>query len=88
MSPRVRGVKFRRFSLVPKTDFVYTPHMSKPEKPAEAPYDYREDPELIKAVKEGIADLDAGRTIPYEKVRRWLLSWGTENELPPPDENE
>jgi predicted transcriptional regulator len=36
------------------------------------------------AVKEGIAQADAGQTIPYEDVRRWLLSWGTENELPPP----
>ena len=60
--------------------------MSKPDQPAEKPYDYRDDPEFIRAVEEGIADLDAGRTIPYEKVRRWLLSWGTENELPPPDE--
>ena len=39
---------------------------------------------FIKAVQEGIADADAGRTVPYEDVRRWLLSWGTEAELPPP----
>ena len=39
---------------------------------------------LVAAVEEGIADLDAGRTVPYEAVRRWLLSWGTETELPPP----
>ena len=38
---------------------------------------------FIKAVKDGIADADAGRTIPYEDVRCWLLSWGTETELPP-----
>jgi len=35
------------------------------------------------AVDAGVAD--AGRTVPYEDVRRWLLSWGTENELPPPE---
>lgn len=39
---------------------------------------------FVAAVEEGLADLDAGRTVPYEDVRRWLLSWGTENELPPP----
>jgi predicted transcriptional regulator len=37
-----------------------------------------------KAVRKGIADADAGRTISYEKMRRWLLSWGTDKELPPP----
>lgn len=37
------------------------------------------------AVREGLADAENGRTIPYEDVRRWLLSWGTENELPPPE---
>lgn len=36
------------------------------------------------AVREGIADAAAGRTAPYEDVRRWLLSWGSDNELPPP----
>jgi predicted transcriptional regulator len=36
------------------------------------------------AVDEGLANLKAGHSIPYEKVRRWLLSWGTDNELPPP----
>lgn len=39
---------------------------------------------FVAAVEEGIAAADAGRTVPYEAVRRWLLSWGTENELPPP----
>ena len=39
----------------------------------------------IEAVKEGIAAVEAGQTIPYEDVRKWLLSWGTDNELPPPE---
>lgn len=43
-----------------------------------------EDAEFLAAVEEGIASLDAGKGIPYEKIRRWLLSWGTEKELPPP----
>lgn len=41
-------------------------------------------PEFEAAVRKGLADADAGRTIPYEKIRRWLLSWGTDKELPPP----
>ena len=40
--------------------------------------------EYLAAVDEGLADAKAGRTISYEKVRRWLLSWGSDKELPPP----
>jgi predicted transcriptional regulator len=40
---------------------------------------------FLKAVEEGLADADAGHTVPYEQVRRWLLSWGTATELPPPE---
>jgi predicted transcriptional regulator len=44
----------------------------------------RRHPAFEAAVLEGIASADAGRTIPYEEVRRWLLSWGTSSELPSP----
>ena len=37
------------------------------------------------AIAEAQADIAAGRVIPYEEVRRWLLSWGTDHELPPPE---
>jgi len=57
--------------------------MAKPH-PAHDPDD-TEATAFSAAVKEGIDDADAGRTIPYDDVRRWLLSWGTENELPPPE---
>ncbi|GAN89875.1 hypothetical protein Gbfr_008_007 [Gluconobacter frateurii M-2] len=40
---------------------------------------------FITAVKEGISDADAGRTIPYAAVREWLLSWGTEHEKSAPN---
>ena len=30
------------------------------------------------------ADVKAGRVISHEAMKRWLLSWGTPNELPPP----
>jgi predicted transcriptional regulator len=41
--------------------------------------------EFLRAVREGLADADAGRTVPFEKIKRWLLSWGTDHELPPPE---
>lgn len=44
-----------------------------------------EDAAFVAAVNEGIASLDSRGGVPYEDVRRWLLSWGTENELPKPE---
>jgi predicted transcriptional regulator len=44
-----------------------------------------EDAQLAAAVEAGLTSLDSGRSVPYEKVRRWLLSWGTDKELPPPE---
>jgi predicted transcriptional regulator len=34
---------------------------------------------------EGLAELDAGQSISNAAMKRWLLSWGTPNELPPPE---
>ncbi len=42
------------------------------------------DPAYVAAVEEARAEVDAGKTVPYEEVRRWLLSWGTKKELPRP----
>ena len=39
---------------------------------------------LVAAVQAGIEAADADCLVPYEATRRWLLSWGTETELPPP----
>lgn len=33
---------------------------------------------------QGMADFEAGRTVPFDQVRDWLSSWGTDQELPPP----
>ena len=46
--------------------------------------DIHDRAEYLAAVDEGLADAKAGHTVPYEKVRRWLLSWGSDKELPPP----
>ncbi|GAA5266472.1 hypothetical protein ACOSOMT5_P2899 [Acidiphilium sp. MT5] len=40
---------------------------------------------FVATVKRGLASMGAGRTVPYEDVRRWVLSWGTSNELPKPE---
>jgi predicted transcriptional regulator len=47
--------------------------------------DDREAAALIAAVEEARASVKAGRTVPYERVRRWLLSWGTKGELSKPE---
>ncbi len=41
--------------------------------------------EYLAAVEEGIADIEAGRWVPLDEVRRWVLSWGTDEELPMPE---
>ena len=48
------------------------------------PDDDDETAAFVEAVQDGLANADAGRMVPYEDVRRWLLSWGTDAELPPP----
>ncbi|MBN9242377.1 MAG: hypothetical protein J0I98_06245 [Mesorhizobium sp.] len=36
-------------------------------------------------LKERIAEADKGIFISQEAMHRWIESWGTENELPPPE---
>jgi predicted transcriptional regulator len=53
-----------------------------------APFTENEDADsaaLRQAAVDGMASLDAGRSVSYEDVRRWLLSWGAKDELPPPE---
>ena len=40
--------------------------------------------EFLAAVAEGIAAADAGRTIPFEDIRTWIDSLGTDHPLPRP----
>jgi len=42
------------------------------------------DPAYVAAIEEARAQVDAGKTHPYEDVRRWLLSLGTKKKLPRP----
>jgi predicted transcriptional regulator len=36
-------------------------------------------------VRRVMADMDGGKFVSHEAVARWLKSWGTDNELPPPE---
>jgi len=45
-----------------------------------------DDEEDERRMAEGEADIAAGRVIPHEEVRKWLLTWGTPEEGPPPAE--
>ena len=38
-----------------------------------------------RAIAEAHADIAAGRVISHAAMRRWLLSLGTPDELPPPE---
>lgn len=58
--------------------------MSAKPKPASKLTPQDGDAEFLAAIDQGLAEIKAGKSIPYAKVRRWLLSWGTDNELPPP----
>lgn len=50
-----------------------------------AVFSFEEAVELDAREQKAMAEIDAGRFISHEAVVRWLMSWGTENELPPPE---
>jgi predicted transcriptional regulator len=47
-----------------------------------SPHDIDDDDAAADA--QGLADLDAGRVVSGEAVKRWLRSWGTADRLPTP----
>jgi predicted transcriptional regulator len=62
--------------------------MSKP------PSEFQEEPavfvleeavDLTAADRRAMADIEAGRFISHDAVMRWVASWGTDDELPPPE---
>jgi predicted transcriptional regulator len=55
--------------------------MSKPEPSL---FDEIDDDAEAAADARAEADIAAGRVISHDAMKRWLLSWGTPNELPPP----
>jgi predicted transcriptional regulator len=47
-------------------------------------FDEIDDAAEQRALEEAERAIAEGRTISHAAVRRWLLSWGTPDELPPP----
>jgi predicted transcriptional regulator len=47
-------------------------------------FDEMEDEAELLAEAEADADVAAGRVVPHERVRDWLKSLGTPNQLPTP----
>jgi predicted transcriptional regulator len=39
----------------------------------------------VAAIKQGLASLDRGERVPHRSVKDWVASWGSENELGPPE---
>ena len=49
------------------------------------PRSKRKSPEALMAeIRQGEAQIEAGHYITHEAMKKWLLSWGTNHELPPP----
>ena len=40
--------------------------------------------EQLESIRRGIAEIEAGHSIPHEAMRTWLLSLSSDHELPPP----
>jgi hypothetical protein len=46
--------------------------------------DIREEQLQLESIRRGFAEMDAGHYIPHEAMKAWLLSLGSDRELPPP----
>ncbi len=55
-----------------------------PKSPGEASGEDGYEEWALKEIQAGLAEAEAGETVPHERVVAWLRSWGTPNELPPP----
>lgn len=53
-------------------------------KPEPSLLDEIDDAAEAAADAEGLADIEAGRVVPHHEVARWLDTWGTPDETPPP----
>ena len=38
----------------------------------------------VAGIKRAIESMDRGEGVPHERVKEWITSWGTKNELPVP----
>jgi predicted transcriptional regulator len=46
--------------------------------------DTREEQLQPESIRRGFAEMEAGHRIPHEAMKAWLLSLGSEHEVPPP----
>ena len=44
----------------------------------------QDEEDILAAIDEGLADIEAGRVVSHDEVSRWLDSWGKPDELLPP----
>lgn len=58
---------------------------SEPEWDALSPFDVTDEDAEERMIAEAEADFTAGRVISNEAMMRWIKSWGTPDELPPPE---
>jgi predicted transcriptional regulator len=47
-------------------------------------FDEIDDEAEARAIAKARAEIAAGEGVPQDDVMKWLKSWGTPNELPPP----
>jgi predicted transcriptional regulator len=53
-------------------------------KPEPSIFDHSDSDAEERALLEAEADVAAGRVVPHEEVAKWLMTWGTPEEGPPP----
>ena len=54
-------------------------------KPEPSIFDQVNDEAEAAADAEGLADIEAGRVTPHKDVAKWLETWGTAEDGPPPE---
>ncbi|HEY8056285.1 MAG TPA: CopG family ribbon-helix-helix protein [Terriglobales bacterium] len=80
LSIRLRAETKRRLARLAKTSGRSANFLV-----ADAVESYLDSQERLRAeLRDAERDVQAGHYIPHEAMKAWLLSWGTEHELPPP----
>lgn len=59
--------------------------MTSPVPKAASILDALDDAAEVRALAEAEIDVATGKVISHDAMRRWLLSWGAPEELPPPE---
>jgi len=62
--------------------------MNKPLPEPVSVFDGSDDETEERALAEAEAQIAEGKSISHKAMRRWLMSWGKPDELPPPERGE